>query len=81
MTLSPQEQRVWDCFVAEPDSTDIPISKLYICALDGCSAPSTTARTMQQRVGGIVSRLNAKTGRSIVPGELKRTYRLEKQEG
>ena len=37
------------------------------------------SRRMQQRVGGVVSRINKKlNGMRIVPGERKRTYRLIK---
>jgi hypothetical protein len=57
--------------------TDVAIASL-LEALD-VSAPERPASAVQQYVGSYVSRLNRRLkakGQRVIPGQLKRTYRL-----
>lgn len=57
-------------------NADVGVNMLYRLAYEGERLASN--RTMQQRLGPIIARINRKLpdGHRIVPGELKRTYRL-----
>ena len=67
--------------------TDVPIYRMYEAAYDtevhkiqnGQLILGMQPRTMQQRVGPIIMRINQKLPPDyrIVPGRLKQTYRLE----
>lgn len=76
--LSPYEQTLYDYLLAQGFERDTRIQTLYeyvhvLCA--GSKRPSP--RVMQQRLGAIITRINRKLeGEKIVPGDVKRTYRL-----
>lgn len=77
--LYPQEQRLLDYIRQWGPGVDIPTTDLYEAAIKQ-PAPEDH-RTLQQRVGGLVSRINTKLEAQgqrgkIVPGDLKRSYRL-----
>lgn len=84
--LSEIQQRVYDV-LAEVPNTDVAIYKLYEAAYQtnvhvlqgpkGVLSLGVQPRTMQQRLGSVIARINEKldTGR-VVPGQLKQTYRL-----
>jgi hypothetical protein len=79
-------------FDRDPSPTENKVMRIMICA--GCdvdvnideifedlypNVAPMAAKTRQQYVGSFVSRLNGKMfGHRIVPGDLKRTYRLIK---
>lgn len=83
--LSELQQRVFDLLSATPD-TDVAIYKLYEAAYQtnvhrtqqGVLILGVRPRTMQQRLGSVIARVNEKlkTGR-VVPGKIKQTYRLD----
>lgn len=76
MQLSKLQKRVFDAL--EPD-VDVRIADLHRAAYPVSHAEDTTVRTMQQRLGSVIARINEKlTNRRIVPGKVKQTYRLEK---
>lgn len=81
MTLSPQQQRLYNFMLATGVDVDVAIAALHI-ELDVQSKLPTyriAARQMQQMVGSAASRTNRKIkefGHVIVPGDLKHTYRL-----
>lgn len=65
--------------------TDVEIYKLYEAAYqvnvhkvqDGQLILGMDPRTMQQRLGSVIGRINAKlTNARVTPGKVKRTYRL-----
>ena len=80
MTIS---ERILDCFVQAGHDTDVYITYVYNCAYAD-DASLVTFRRQQQRLGARFSILNRQfeAGRHaygrIVPGEVKRTYRLVK---
>ena len=80
--LSATQQRLYDAFKDKPD-TDIAISVMYDATYRSegrLEALAFDVRYMQQRLGPIIQRLNKKLdGQRIVPGRLKRTYRLNTQ--
>lgn len=56
---------------------DVPIAEMHDKLYP---EGDTDGRTPQQRLGALISRINKKlTGERIVPGNLKRTYRLTRQ--
>lgn len=72
--------RLYSCFQSVEAYTDLPIALLWerIHLDTSCDTPP---RRQQQQVGAVLSRLNDKLkgrGERIVPGRLKRTYRLTK---
>lgn len=74
-------QRLVFNVLGEKPNTDIPISVLYgVAHRDGAFEDiekNMSTRTMQQTLGPLIARINAKLKRGrIEPGELKRTYRL-----
>lgn len=83
--LSELQQRVYDLLASPPD-TDVAIYKLYEAAYkinihriqQGVLILGCEPRTMQQRLGSVIARINEKleTGR-VVPGKVKQTYRLD----
>lgn len=84
-TLSELQRRLYDALNSPPD-TDVEIYKLYEATYNtsvhavtqGVVVLGLTPRTMQQRLGPVIARVNEKlqTGR-VVPGERKQTYRLD----
>lgn len=74
------ENRLRDYMAGFPVGHDVPILTLYIHMYgDSTNRDDGTPRTIQQYVGGIVSRVNTKLERDkapyrIKPGKLKRTY-------
>ena len=77
--LSPLQQKVHALLSKKPDS-DVNINAMYVAAYgagDFNRVSRWPSRQVQQRMGPLISRINAKlTGEAIKPGELKRTYRL-----
>lgn len=83
--LSDLQQRVYDVLAASPDA-DVPIYLLYEAAYrqnvhkvqQGVLLLGLRPRTMQQRLGPVVARINEKIAPSwrVEPGALKQTYRL-----
>ena len=84
--LSELQQRVHDVLAGTPD-TDVAIYKLYETAYrtnvhriqNGVLILGARPRTMQQRLGSVIARINEKldgTRSRVVPGKLKQTYRL-----
>lgn len=69
------QEKLLRCLVANMNK-DVKIDVLY-AAVYGFDDKTTDIREMQQRLGPHITRINRKlpTG-TIVPGELKRTYRL-----
>jgi len=58
--------------------SDLPITELYrVCV--GVPDVSMSPRSMQQKLGPIIARVNKriKGHAAIVPGRVKRSYRLE----
>lgn len=84
--LTPLQQKIFSLLDAKPN-TDVMISTLYHEAFgdtdmvhpDGSySSVVLDTRDMQQRLGPLLARINLKLKRGrIVPGALKRTYRLD----
>ncbi len=73
--LTELQQRVFNLLDTKPN-TDVPLKTLY----DEAYEPDlfVSSRDMQQKMGPLFARINAKLKRGrIVPGELKRTYRLD----
>lgn len=71
--LSEMETELLSAFV--DTGTDIAISLLHGLLYPGVYRD---AKTQQQYVGSIVSRINGKlVEHRVVPGEMKRTYRLK----
>ena len=61
--------------------TDVSIDTIYQIMYHPQSMPPST-RQRQQRVGAIITKLNAKlNGMRVTPGQIKRTYRLERVTG
>lgn len=83
--LPPLQDKIYKLLKATPDQ-DVAIDTLYNHVFDGPHYVQLegerhelvyTSRDMQQRLGPVIARLNLKLrGQRIVPGELKRTYRL-----
>lgn len=85
MKLSEVQKRVYDILAASPD-VDVEIYKLYEAAYQtnvhkiqrGQLILGVEPRTMQQRLGPIIARVNQKLEKGrVVPGLIKRTYRLD----
>lgn len=83
--LSELQQRVYDLLVS-PADTDVPIYKLYEAAYQtnvhrvqkGILLLGVQPRTMQQRLGSVIARINEKLDKGrVVPGQVKQTYRLD----
>lgn len=88
--LSDQEYKIWGCISAAGVEKDVSIVDLYeaLYANDDRTLKLSVSE-MQNYIGAVVSRLNRKLlchrplrvgqftmSECIVPGELKRTYRL-----
>ena len=74
--LSSLQKRVY-VYLSHVPGNDIDIRKLHDIAYSMKIPPQWTSRQLQQRMGPLISRINAKLeGEAIQPGELKRTYRL-----
>lgn len=80
--LSVLQKRLYDLLAKTP-RTDVPIVDLYRKAYPDApgfqdNEAALAVRHMQQSIGPIIQRINAKIidGR-VIPGNLKRTYRLE----
>lgn len=72
-----QEDKLLELMLAAPN-TDVSIAYLFQ-EVFRLRAQTRTSRDMQMRVGGVVSRTNNKLEDrklGIVPGDLKRTYKL-----
>lgn len=77
--LTELQQKVFDVLDEKPNF-DIPLAVLYDVAYGDSHNHSgvTTSRDMQQKMGPLFSRINGKLKRGrIIPGQLKRTYRLD----
>lgn len=78
MTLSKQQKRIYDNLRAAGLGVNVSITTIYfVMRVKG--TVEVTTRRKQQAVGSIISRLNKQLrpeGYEIVPGELKRTYKL-----
>lgn len=83
--LSELQQRVYD-LLAAPADTDVPIYKLYEAAYrmnvhriqQDVLILGVQPRTMQQRLGSVIARINEKLDKGrVVPGQVKQTYRLD----
>lgn len=78
--LSELQKRLYAVF--KTPNVDVSIYAMYYAVyLDGIVPKDaivvTTVRDMQQKLGPVLQRLNAKLeGQRIEPGQLKRTYRL-----
>lgn len=77
--LSRLQQEVYNVLVKKKGK-DVTIEDMHDAAY-GATQPDLfagwTSRQIQQRMGPLISRINAKLPRhKVVPGELKRTYRL-----
>ena len=78
--LSKLQQRVYDRFCLAGMDDDIAISTLYISFYRKQVTRATTTRQMQQQLGPLIARINAKLeATKIVPGNLKQTYRIIKR--
>jgi hypothetical protein len=67
--------RVW---VLLQRGREVPVDELYEAAYSHLP-PVKTPRCRQQRVGAIISHINAELqGRKIGPGDKRRTYRLRR---
>lgn len=83
MKLSPNEDALLSFMLHAGLDSDVPLSDLFRCLLaaQGNPDPDSIGSTMQQYVGAYVSRINRKQDDySIIPGELKRTYRVQLKE-
>jgi hypothetical protein len=83
--LSELQQRVYN-LLASPADADVPIYKLYEAAYQtnvhrvqkGVLLLGVQPRTMQQRLGSVIARINEKLDKGrVVPGQVKQTYRLD----
>ena len=83
--LSELQQRVYNLLVSPADA-DVPIYKLYEAAYQmnvhrvqkGILLLGVQPRTMQQRLGSAIARINEKLDKGrVVPGQVKQTYRLD----
>ncbi len=81
--LTDLQQKVFDLLDAKPN-TDVPLQDLYDAAY-GTDEPTLfgmSNRDMQQKMGPLFARINAKLKRGrIEPGQLKQTYRLAIKKG
>lgn len=79
MNLSPMEHSLLIYMRAHGVGCDIPIANMWGCLVGPAPNPDDfDMRSMQQYVGAFVSRINRKQDEyEIVPGELKRTYRVQ----
>lgn len=74
--LGELERKLHHMFIPLPLNTDVNIIDIYD-ELYGDTRPKPSFKIQQQYVGSVVSRLNKKyDGHAIIPGTLKRTYRL-----
>ena len=74
--LSKLQQEVYDVLVKRRGK-DVALDDLHKAAYGEAKPPAWLNRRMQQRMGPLISRINEKLPcHKIVPGELKRTYRL-----
>lgn len=78
--LSDREKRIFSLFWRKGFEVDIPIDKMYEkyvkCEVEEYKRTQVTRRR-QMAIGMAVTRINRKLkGTKIVPGALKRTYRL-----
>jgi hypothetical protein len=76
--LTDMQQRVFDLLDERP-GTDIALVELYKAVYSDGQADlfPPTNRDMQQKMGPLFARINAKLHRGrIEPGKVKRTYRL-----
>jgi len=77
MRTSRIQLRILEAFEAHPCDTDLYINDLYKFAFVNGDDGTKTDRERQQRLGANIYRLNAKLhDRKIVPGTVKRTYRM-----
>ena len=85
--LAPQEERCFKVLLGKVNE-DVPIYVIYEAVFQnpvhvvqqGVLILGLTSRTMQQRLGTILSRVNKKLARGRVrPGDVKQTYRLDTQ--
>lgn len=78
MKLSPQENRLHMAFLLKGFGVDVPISILHEVTYATASGVGLDDTAQQARLGPIITRFNRKMkGRLlVVPGKLKRTYRL-----
>lgn len=77
--FSAREQSVFSLFwKIGRFNADVPIDKMYMkYHQDGLRFAHTSPRARQMSIGMVVTRINRKLkGTKIVPGALKRTYRL-----
>jgi hypothetical protein len=85
MDLSPTQERIVT-LLRQYAGQDVAIPRIYEAAYrvkvcteleDGRVMHSLSVRYMQQRIGPFISKANKRlVGERIVPGELKKTYRL-----
>lgn len=74
MTLTPQEQQLYDCLVGK---SDVFIEDIFETLWP--DKEINNFRTKQQRIGSLIARVNKKLAARnllIQPGEARRTYRL-----
>jgi len=73
--LSEREQNLFDLLL-EREEKDVPIRRMFE-RFTASSGNLYTRRRMQQRLGAVIARINAKLdAQRIIPGQLKGTYRL-----
>ena len=78
MRLTELQQKVFDILDTKPN-TDVPLHDLYNVVYGGGQSDlfPPTNRDMQQKMGPLFARINAKLKRGrIEPGLIKQTYRL-----
>jgi hypothetical protein len=78
MTLTPQEQKLYDFMSGHGADVDVRIADIFRVVI---GPPKEDHRAMHQRLGNVLSSTNGKLKRNsvrerIIPGQLKRTYRL-----
>lgn len=78
--LSTRQSRVMDVFDKYELGEDVPIDELY-AVLGHVTGRKVTGPVRQMQVGATISRLNGRFAIAcpalrIIPGKLKRTYRL-----